>query len=65
MKDMRAVAVDEDAVLVVFVIGVARDMGPRLDDEHTAAPDAGETFSEDASGVARPNDQIIETLHSD
>ena len=56
---MRAVLVDQQAGLVVAVIGVAADMGAAVDDEHALVALARETLGKHAAGKAGADDQPI------
>lgn len=51
VEDMRAVAVDENAVGVGFVVGVAADVGALVDDQDLVTG-AGEAFGDHAAGEA-------------
>ena len=61
MKDVRPVAVHQDARLVVLVVGVAADMAAPVDQEHAPAGIAGQALGRDAAGEARADDQVIES----
>ena len=60
VKDVRPVAVHENAVIVVMVEGVAADMRPAIDQQHPLARACGETFGQHAAREAAPDDQIVE-----
>lgn len=55
VEDVRAVGVDENAVGVGFVEGVAADVGALVDDQHLLAG-AGEAFGDRAAGEAGADD---------
>ena len=59
VKDVRPVAVHEDAVVVVVVEGVAADVRPAVDQQHPLARACGETFGKHAAREAGPDDQIV------
>ena len=60
VKDVRPVAVHEDAVVVVVVEGVAADVRPAVDQQHALARAHGETFGQHAAGEAGAHDQAVE-----
>lgn len=55
VEDVRAVAVDEDAVGVGFVVGVAADVGALVDDQDLLAS-AGQALGDRAAGEAGADD---------
>ena len=60
VKDVRPVAVDEDARRVVAVIGVSRDMRPPVAHEHPFARTRRQPLGEHRSGEARPgHDDVV------
>ena len=59
MKDVRAVLVDQHAVLVVAVVGVAADVRPLVDEQDTLAEAGREPLRQHAAGEAGADDQII------
>ena len=63
VEDMRAVAVDEDAVGVGFVVGVAANVGTLVDDQNLLAS-VGETFSDHAASEAGADDGEIDCFHA-
>jgi hypothetical protein len=60
VKDMRPIFVDQDAVVVVLVVGVAADMRTLVDDQHLNTRPGGEPLGQDTTGEAGTNDQVIE-----
>ena len=59
VEDVRTVQMNQDAMLVVEVIGVAGDVRALVDDEHTLAQTVGEPFREHGAGEARADDEVI------
>src|SRR4051794_11910231 len=59
VEDMRAVAVYEDACVVVVVVGVPADVSALVADDD-ALPARGEALCADAPGEARADDQEVE-----
>ena len=60
MEDVRAVGVDEDAGVVVAVVGVAADVRALVDDQHAQAQLAGEPLRQHAAGEAGADDEVVE-----
>ena len=60
VEDVRPVLVDEDAGVVVVVVGVAADVRALVADQHLLAGVGGEPLGEVAAGEAGADDQIIE-----
>lgn len=63
VKDVRAVAMDEDAVGVGFVVGVAANVGTLVDDQNLLAS-AGEAFGDDAAGKASADNYKVGCFHA-
>ena len=61
VENVRAVFVDQDARLVVMVVGVARDVVAAVHDEDLLVANARQPFGQDAAGETRPDDQIIKS----
>ena len=59
MEDVRAVLVDQQAVIVVAVVGIAADVRAAVDEEDALVALARETFRENAAGEARADNQPI------
>ena len=57
VEDVRPVAVDEQAVVVVVVVRVAGDVRALVDDEHALAELGREPFGEDGAGEAGADDE--------
>ncbi len=56
VKDVRPVAVHQHAMRVIFVIGVARNVRPSVDQQHATAG-IGQFPGDDAAGVAGADDE--------
>ena len=54
---MRPVLVDEDARVVVVIVGVARDVVAAVHDEHLLVAHPREAFRQHAARETRPDDQ--------
>ena len=63
VEDVRPVLVDEDAVLVVVVVGVAADVRPLVDDQDLLAGACRQPLREHAAGEAGADDEIVEHTH--
>ena len=59
MEDVRPVLVNQQAGIVVAVVGVAADVRPAVDDEDALVALARETFRKHAAGKAGADDQPI------
>ena len=59
MKDVRAVAVDQHALVVVVVVSVARDVVALVDDEDFFTELGCQTLSQDAAGKTGTYNQIV------
>ena len=65
MEDVRPVLVDQRAVLVITVIGVAADMVAAIDQENRLVALVGKALSEHAAGeTGTDNQPIVHRLHS-
>ena len=60
VEDVRPVLVDEHAVLVVVVVGVAADVRPLVDEQDGLVQLRGQPLRQDAAGETGANDQIVE-----
>jgi hypothetical protein len=60
VEDVRPVRVDEDALVVVAVVGVAADVRPFLDHQHALPEPARQPLGQHAAGEAGADDQVIE-----
>ena len=60
--DVRAILVDQDAGLVLVVVGVAGDVVTALEDGDLHAAGLGEAARADGAGVARAHDDCVEGL---
>ncbi len=60
VEDVRAVRVDQDAVVVVVVVGIAADVGAPVDEQDLLAGLRGQALGQHAAGEAGPDDQIVE-----
>ena len=60
--DVRAILVDQDAGLVLVVVGVAGDVVAALEDGDLHAAGLGEATGADGAGVARADDDGVEGL---
>ena len=61
MKDMRSITMDENAGVVVMIVGISTDVVSLFDNEHRP-PGAREALRHDTSREAGPNNQIIDHL---
>ena len=57
--DVRTVSVDEDARLVLAVVGVARDVGTALEERDLVVAGLGETAGAYGAGIARADDDGV------
>ena len=60
VEDMRSILVDQNAVLVVIVEGVAADVRPLVADQHALAGMSGQTLGDGGAGKAGADDQVVE-----
>ena len=58
VEDVRPVFVDEDARLVVVVVGVARDVVAAVHDEDFFVANARQALGQHAAGKTRSYDQV-------
>ena len=61
MENVRPVFMNEDARLVPMIVGVAADMWPLVDQQHTLAEPGREPLGENGAGEPRADDQIVIT----
>ena len=59
VKDVRTIAVDQDARRILLVIGVTRDMRTAIDDQHPLAPIRGEALGHYRPCEARPDHNAV------
>ena len=59
MEDVRPVLVDQDAVVVVVVVGVAADVVAPVDDEHALPELRRQALGHHRAGEAGPDDQHV------
>ncbi len=57
---MRAVFVDQDAVIVVMVVGIAADMGAAIHNQNFLAGLRGQSLGNDTAGKPGPHNEIVE-----
>ncbi len=55
MEDVRAVTVDQDAIVVVVIVGIAADVAAPVDDQHALARVACQPLGQHAARKARPD----------
>src|SRR5665213_56335 len=60
MEDMRAILVDQNAVLVVMIVSVAANVRALIANQHTAVRTACQTLSKHASSKTRAHHEVIE-----
>ena len=63
MEDVRPVAVDQDAVLVAGVEGVAGDVVAAIDHEDAQATHGGDPLGHHRTGEAGADDQDVRSRH--
>ena len=61
VEDVRTVAVNQQSLMVILIVGVAADVIAAVDQQHAAVAFTGDPFGKNGAGVACPNDQIIES----
>ena len=60
VEDVRPVAVDQEAVVVVLVVGVAADVRPVVDEENALAELGSQALGKNGPGETGPDDEVIE-----
>ncbi len=60
VEDVRAVAVDQHAGLVVVVVGIAGDMRAPVDHQHALVQPRGKALGKHAAGKAGADDEVVE-----
>ncbi len=62
MEDVRTVRVDQDARVIVSVVGVAADVGPLVHHQHSLTELGRQAFGDHAACEARADDQRVESM---
>src|SRR4051812_33465053 len=59
VEDVRAVAVNQDAVIVVAIVRVPTDVVSAIDNQNLFVEAVGEPFGQDTPGETSSDDQVI------
>jgi hypothetical protein len=62
VEDVRPVTVNQNAGVVVVIVGIARDVRTAINDEHFLVRVARQTFGQHTSCVTRTNDEKIKHM---
>jgi len=60
VKDMRAILVHQNTILIVMVVSVASNVAALVNDEYFFIATGSQPFGQHAAGKTGPNDKIIE-----